>query len=326
MRTMPIGFIVLSVAFIGLGAGAPSWCQNYPVKPIRLIVVGPAGGGADVLARPIAQKVSVSLGQQVIVDNRPGAAGVIAGQLTAGSPPDGYTMLLTTASGFSIAPFLAKKPPYDPAQDFAPVTLVAIAPLMAAVHPSLPVRSVRDLINLAKARPQQLIYASNGAGSISHLTTEMFSQAAGIVMVHVPYKGGTPAAIDTVSGHVQLVITAVPTLLTQVKASRLRALAVTSAKRLSVIPDLPTIAESGLPGFESVQWFAIFVPKNTSTAITEKLFVEIRKAAESPSVKAPLAQEGAELVVNGPQALAEFVRTDMARWQKVIRQSNLVLE
>jgi tripartite-type tricarboxylate transporter receptor subunit TctC len=154
----------------------------------------------------------------------------------------------------------------------------------------------------------------------------MFSQAAGISMVHVPHKGGTPAAIDTVGGQVQLVITAVPTLLAQVRASRLRALAVTSAKRSSAVPDVPTVAESGLPGFESVQWFAIFAPKKTSTAITDKLFGEIRKAAESPSVKAPLAQEGAELAVNGPQALAEFVRTDMAKWQKVIRQSKLVLE
>jgi tripartite-type tricarboxylate transporter receptor subunit TctC len=323
---MLIRVSVLSAACIGIFAGESSWGQNYPVKAIRLIVIGPAGGGADVLARPIAHKVSESLGQQVVVDNRPGAAGVISGQLTANSPPDGYTILLTTASGFSIAPFLAKKLPYDPVQDFASVTLVAIAPLMAAVHPSLPVRSVRDLINLAKARPQQLLYASNGTGSISHLTTEMFSQAAGISMVHVPHKGGTPAAIDTVGGQVQLVITAVPTLLAQVRASRLRALAVTSAKRSSAVPDVPTVAESGLPGFESVQWFAIFAPKKTSTAITDKLFGEIRKAAESPSVKAPLAQEGAELAVNGPQALAEFVRTDMAKWQKVIRQSKLVLE
>jgi tripartite-type tricarboxylate transporter receptor subunit TctC len=326
MRNILVRFGVFSVALVGLFAGESSWGQNYPVKAIRLIVNGPPSGGADVVIRPLAQKLSESLGQHVVVDNRPGAAGVISGQLTASSPPDGYTLLLTTASGFSIAPFLAKKLPYDPAQDFAPVTLVAIAPLMAAVHPSLPVRSVRDLINLAKARPRQLLYASNGTGAISHLTTEMFSQAAGISMVHVPYKGGTPAAMDTVGGQVQLVITAVPTLLTQVRASRLRALAVTSANRSSAVPDVPTVAESGLPGFESVQWFAIFAPKNTSTPVTEKLFGEIRKAAESPSVKAPLAQQGAEFVVNGPQALSGFLRTDMAKWQKVIRQANLVLE
>lgn len=326
MSGMLIRTGLLSFAFVGLVAGESSWCQSYPAKPVRLIVQGPAAGGADVIARPVAQKMTESMGQAVVVDNRPGAGGVVASQAVAGSLPDGYTLLLATASGFSIAPFLLKKRPYDPAQDFSPVTLLATAPLMVTVHPSLPVKSLKELINLAKARPRQLLYASNGIGSLSHLTTEMLSREAGITMMHVPHKGGTPAVIDTVSGNVQLVITALPTLLTQVKASRLRALAVTSSNRSSAVPDLPTVSESGIPGFESVQWYGIFAPKNTPAAITEKLHSEFRKAAESPTIKAPLAQEGAELAVSAPQALATFLRTDVAKWQKIIRESNIVLE
>jgi len=276
--------------------------------------------------RPIAQKLSETLGQQVIVDNRPGAGSMIAAQLAAGSPPDGYTVLQASASGFSISPFLQKKLPYDPIHDFTPITLIATAPLMLTVHPSLPVRSVKDLISLARTKPGQLLYASNGKGSFSHLTTEMFARSAGITIVHVPYKGGTPAVIDTVSGNVQIVITAVPTLITQVRAARLRPLAVTSVKRSSAVPELPTVAESGLQGFEAVQWYAVLAPEQTPAAITDKLYGEIRKAAESPAVRAPLAQEGAEMAVNGPQALAEFLRTDIAKWQKIIRESKIVLE
>ena len=326
MKATLNGVIVSSLVLCGMISGGPSWCQSYPVKPVRLIVGGPPGGGADVVMRPIAQKLSETLGQQVIVDNRPGAGSMIAAQLAAGSPPDGYTVLQASASGFSISPFLQKKLPYDPIHDFTPITLIATAPLMLTVHPSLPVRSVKDLISLARTKPGQLLYASNGKGSFSHLTTEMFARSAGIAIVHVPYKGGTPAVIDTVSGNVQIVITAVPTLITQVRAARLRPLAVTSVKRSSAVPELPTVAESGLQGFESVQWYAVLAPKQTPAAITDKLYGEIRKAAESPAVRAPLAQEGAEMAVNGPQALAEFLRTDIAKWQKIIRESKIVLE
>ena len=300
--------------------------QAYPAKPIRVINAGPAGGGADVIARPIAQKLSEAMGQQVVVDNRAGASGLIAGEITQAAPPDGYTLLFVTASGFSITPLLSRKPPYDPTRDFTPVSLVATAPLMVTVHPSLSAKSIRELIALAKARPGQLLYASNGQGSFSHLTTEMFSRAAGIAMTHVPYKGGTPAVIDTISGNVQLVITAVPTLMGQVKAGRLRALAVTSAKRSAALPDLPTVAEAGVPGFESVQWYGVFGPKNLPPAIVDQLYAELAKAVESTSVKTPLMQEGAELSVTGPQALAQFLATDVARWRKVLSGMNIVLE
>jgi len=295
-------------AAILLATGTWASAQTFPAKPIRLIIAAPAGGGADVIARPVAQKLAESMGQQVIVDNRAGASGLIAGEMTQAAPPDGY------------------KPPYDPTRDFTPVSMVATAPLMATVHPPLPVKSIRELIALAKAKPGQLLYASNGQGSFSHLTTEMFSRAAGIEMTHVPYKGGTPAVIDTVSGQVQLVITAVPTLMGQVKSGRLRAIAVTSAKRSAALPDLPTIAESGVPGFESVQWYGVFGPKNLPPAIVDRVYAELGKAVESPSVKAPLAQEGAELSVTGPQPLAQFLATDIARWRKVLSGMNITLE
>lgn len=315
-----------SSAFVVLLAVGPGWCQTYPAKPIRLIVAGPAAGGADLIARPVAQKVGESFGQSLVVDNRAGAGGVVASQAVAASAADGYTLLLVTASGFSIAPFLLRKRPYDPVQDFAPVTMLATAPLLVTVHPSLPVRSIKQLVALAKTKPRQLLYASNGVGSFSHLTTELFAREAGIFMTHVPHKGGTPAVIDTVSGNVQLVITALPTLLTQVKAARLRALAVTSGDRSPAMPHLPTVAESGLHGFESVQWYGIFAPRNTQPSITDRLHVEFRKATDSPAIKAPLAQEGAELNVGGPVALRTFLRADVEKWQNVIRVSGVVLE
>lgn len=326
METCASRISALAFAAMGVVTSGVSSPQAYPIKPIRLIVIGPPAGGADVIARPVAQRMTESIGQAVIVDNRPGAGGMVGSQAAAGSPPDGYTLLLSTASGQSISPYLVKKQLYDPVRDFSPVTLLATAPMLVTVHPSLPVRSVKELIGLAKAKPRQLLYASNGMGSLSHLTTEMFSRAGGIAMTHVPYKGGTPAAIDTVSGNAQVLITALPTLIAQVRASRLRALAVTGRTRASVVPELPTVAESGLPEFMAVQWFGIFAPKGTTAAIIDKLHGEIQRAADTPAVKSPVAHAGAELAVTGPQALAEFLRADIAKWQKVIRESGIVLE
>ncbi len=314
--------IVLAEAFAcGMVAA-----QGYPAKPVRLIVGGPPGGGADIVMRPLAQRLGEQMGQQVIVDNRPGAGSILAAQAAMAAPADGYTLLQGSASAFAVSPFTLKKPPYDPERDFAPITMVASAPMLVAVNPALPAKSVKDLVALAKAKPNQLLYASNGQGSFSHLTTELFSRTTGVRMTHVPYKGGSPAVIDTVSGHVQMIITALPTLITQVKASRLRAIAVTSARRSSVVPDLPTVAETGYPGFESAQWYGIFAPKGLANSTIERLYGEIRKAGESPALKGPLAQEGAELMVAGPQALAEFLRADIAKWRKVIKESNIVLE
>ena len=303
-----------------------TWSQPYPDRPIRLVVQGVASSGPDIIARPIAQRVSQSVGQPIIVDNRPGGAGVVAAQIVVSAPPDGYTVLVAGGGTISIAPYLMKKRPYDPQTDLAPVTLVAIAPLIVTAHPSLPVASVKDLIALARSSPKKILYGTPGVGTVQHLTMEMFNLAARVSLGHVPYKSGASAVIDTVGGHIPLVITGIPVVLPQIKAARLRALGVTSAARSSAVPDVPTLAESGLPGFEAATWYAMYAPRNTPAKIVEKLYADVRKATEAPDVKSAAAQEGVELEVRGPVALAEFQRIDIAKWQKIIRESRVVLE
>jgi tripartite-type tricarboxylate transporter receptor subunit TctC len=326
MKVTRIGNGAWIAGALVFAASSLTWPQVYPAKPIRLIVAGPPGGGNDIITRPIAQRLSESMGQPVIVENRAGAGTLVAGQATVTAAPDGYTFLMATISTMCISPYLVKKRPYDPVQDFAPITLVATAGLMVTVHPPLPATTTRELIGLATSRPGQLLYASNGAGSLSHLTTEMFNRAAGITMVHVPYKGGTPAAIDTIAGQTQVVITAIPTLIAHVKSSRLRAIAVTSMRRSPAVPDIPTVAESGVPGFESSQWYAAFAPKNTPMPIVEKLYSELAKATDIAAVKAALSQEGAELTAAGPTQLGILVQADSAKWQKLVRDSRIVLD
>jgi tripartite-type tricarboxylate transporter receptor subunit TctC len=329
MTSLRIKLCVFSFAFVTLTASDLSSAQTYPARPVRLVLQTAAASTPDVFMRPIAKRLSDSIGQQIIVDNRPGAAGVVAAQMVMNATADGYTILLASSGAMSIAPFVAKQQPYDPFQDFSPVTLIAVAPLIVAAHPSLPVRSARDLIALAKAKPKQILYASPGAATVQHLTIEMLSRAAGISMVHVPYKSGAPAVIDAISGQVQLVITAVPAVLQQIKASRLRALAVTSVKRIAAVPDVPSMAESGVPGFESLTWYGIYAPKRTPAEIVQKLYGELRKATDDPGVRSTAMREGVDLEINGPRPLADFHRLDAAKWQKVIgelRNSNVVLE
>jgi tripartite-type tricarboxylate transporter receptor subunit TctC len=329
MKTTLFRAGALLAASVALVTGGSSWCQGYPAKPIRLIIGGLPGTAPDVMARAIMPKVSESVSQSVIIDNRGGGSGVLAAQITAAAPADGYTVLFIGGGGVSIVPFLTKKPLYDPVQDFVPVTLVSTAALVLASHPALPVTSGKELVVFAKARPKELLFASPGIGSIHHLTIEMLNRAAGIAMVHVPYKGGPPAVIDAISGRVQLVITTAIPVLPHVKASRLRALAVSGSRRSAVFPDVPTVAESGVPGFESLQWFALFAPRNTAAAIAERLFSEVRKAAESPAVSTVLAQEGMDAAVNGPRTLAEFHRAEIKKWGQLIvhlRESGVVLE
>lgn len=260
------------------------------------------------------------MGQSLILDNRGGGAGLLGAQITAAAPPDGYTVLIVGGGSLVIVPFLTKTRPYDPVEDFTPVTLVTLAPLVLASNPSLPAKSLKELIGLAKAKPKALLYGTPGVGSIHHLTVEMLNRATGIDLMHVPYKGGPPAVVDTIGGRVHLVITTVIPVSPHIKAARLRALAVTSAKRTNVYPDVPTVAESGVQGFESHQWFGIFTPRNTSAAIRERLYKEVRVAMAKPEAMAILAQEGQEIAVNGPRALAEFRRTETAKWQKIIAQ------
>ena len=312
--------IVLLTAAIALVASGPAGSQAYPTKPVRLIIGGLPGTAPDIIARLIAPTITESMGQPLVLDNRGGGAGLLGAQITTTARPDGYTALIVGGGSLVIVPFLTKPRPYDPVGDFTPVTLVTLAPLVLACNPSLPVKSVKDLIGLSKAKPKDLMYGTPGVGGIHHLTMEMLNRAAGISLRHVPYKGGPPAVVDTIGGRVHLVMTTVIPVSPHIKAARLRAIAVTSAKRTNVFPDVPTMAESGMQGFESHQWFGIFTPRNTPGAVRERLFKEVRMAMDKPGTTAVLDQEGQVLAVNGPQALAEFRRTETAKWQKIIAQ------
>jgi len=314
-----------AIAIASLLCYGYAWTAAYPTKPVRLVVAGPAGGGADVLARPISRKLSEAFGQQVIVDNHGGGAGIPASLIVLRSRPDGYTIFFANAIQMAVSPALRPNLPFDPVQDFSPVTLVATTPLVLAVHPSLPAKSVAEFVTLAKARPGEILVASNGDGTIQHLTIAMFSTASGIRILHVPHKGGPPAVLDTVGGHTQAIITALPTLLGQVRASRLRPLAVTSVRRASVLPDVPTVSESGWSGFEAVQWFAIFAPAKTPDSVIARWDNEVRRTGDVQSVRGALSAEGADISINGPKALAEFQRADISRWRKVVNDSGIKL-
>lgn len=313
---------VLLFAFVP----ATVFAQSYPARPIRVIVPFPAGGGADILLRAITPRVGKRLGQQLVVENRPGASGLIGGEIGAQATADGYTITLGTSSNFSINPSLVKKPPYDPIRDFSPVTLLAQAPLMLAVHPSLPVRSTKELIQFAKNRPNAVFYASNGTGSISHLTSELFKNVAKIEMVHVPYKGGTPAVSDTMAGHVSLIITAIPTLATQIKAGRLRALGVTGSKRVRLFPDVPSISESALPGFESVQWYGLFAPNKVAADRIGRLNREFGEVLHQPETAELFTKDGSEPAPMTPHDFAAFLKRDIEKWIKLIRTKGIQLK
>jgi tripartite-type tricarboxylate transporter receptor subunit TctC len=293
---------------------------------VRIVVPQLPGGGNDAIARMIGQKLTVSLKQQVVVDNRPGAGGLIAAELVAKSQPDGYTLLLANVATMAIIPNVQKKVPYDPIKDFEPVSLVATAPLLVVVHPSLPVRSIKQLIVLAKARPAQLNYASNGVGSSTHLATEMFDMMAGIRMVHVPYKGLSAATSDLLSGQVQVMFSSAVAMMPQVKAGRLRAIAMTGAKRSAAIPDVPTVAEAGLPDYEAGSWYGIAAPAGTPGAIVELLSRDIAAATKSPDVIERLTFEGVIAVGNSPREFSAHIKKEFARIGKVVRASTANFE
>lgn len=308
------------VLLLSLCAMAPpdGFAQGYPVKPIRIVAPFPAGGGTDLFARAIAQKLTTAWGQQVIVDNRAGAGGMIGSELVAKSPPDGYSLLVTSSSTHSINPHLTRKPPYDALRDFAPVINIASAPNVLVAHPSVPVRTVKELVALAKSRPGALNYASNGTGTLSHLTGEMFKLQAGVNLVHIPYKGGPPAVIDLVAGQVSVLFAAFPTVFPQVRAGKLRAIAVTGTQRAAAAPDLPTVAET-LTGFDSVQWWAMFAPAGTAAEVVDRLNGEVARIITDPEVKTRFASEGAESAGGSPREFAVFLKTDFDKWGKVVK-------
>ena len=297
--------------------------QPYPSKPIRFIVPFSAGGGADIVARAIGQKLSESVGQQVIIDNRTGAAAIIGTEIAAKSPPDGYTIILGQTGPNSINPGLYERLPYDALKDFAPITLATTYPYVLVVHPSLPVHSVKQLIVLAKARPNQLTFASAGNGAANHLAAELLKSMAGISMVHVPYKASAPALIDVLGGHVSMMLDPIITSMPHVKLGKLRALAVTGLKRSPLAKDLPTFDETGLPGYEAIGWHGILAPAGTPADIIAKLNNDIVKAIHTPEMRTRFAEQGAEPVGNTPVQFAEFLKSDLEKWAKVVKTAGV---
>ena len=293
---------------------------------MRIVAPAAAGGSADILARLIGGKLQDRLGQPVIVENRAGAGQMIGADAVAKSPGDGHTLLLPTVT-YTTSAATAAKLPFDPVNDLAGITMIGDGPFLLVVHPSLPVKSVKELVAFARTRPGTLNYASSGTGGITHLITEVFAANARVKLVHVPYKSVAPAVIDVVGGHVPMLIVSVPSVLPQVKAGRLRALAVTSPERSKFVPDLPTVAEAGVPGYEARQWWGMFTQGKTPRAIVARLNGEIQKILAAEDVKARLADEGAEPVLQmTPEAFAAVVKSDIAKWRKIVAELGIKVD
>jgi tripartite-type tricarboxylate transporter receptor subunit TctC len=295
--------------------------QSWPNKPIRLVVPFSAGGNTDIVARLFAQELSKTLGQPVVVENKPGASGNIGADAVAKSAPDGYTLVMGTVGTHAINASLYKKMPYDAIKDFAPVTLLASVPNVLVVPVSLPVKSVKELVAYGKANPGKLSFASSGVGTSIHLSGEMFRTTTGIDMTHIAYKGSAPAVTDLIAAQVQLMFDNLPTSLQYVKSDKLRALAVTTAKRIEALPDVPTMIESGFPGFETGSWFGVFAPAATPKDIIARLNTELLKIAQIPEMQQKLLQSGAEPVGKGSEEFTAYVRSETTKWAKVVKDS-----
>jgi tripartite-type tricarboxylate transporter receptor subunit TctC len=313
--------LFVSTACIAAGSAGAA---EYPSKPIRLLVGFAPGGGTDTTARAISQKLTASLGQQVVVDNRPGVSGNIAAEITVNAPPDGYTVLLSTIAALAINSSLLKKMPFDPIKDLAPVTRAADSTNFLVVHPSVPASSVKDLIALAKAKP--LNGGSSGVGGAGHLALELFNLQAGTKIVHVPYKGGGPAIVDLLAGNINLIFATGASSINHVKAGKIRALGVTTAKRSAMAPELPTIAEAGLPGFEANNWNGIVVPAKTPRAIINRLNKEFTAALLLPDIKQFLFNQGLDAAPGTPEDFAAYIKSETAKWAKVIKAAGIKVE
>lgn len=297
--------------------------QQFPAKPIRIIVPFPAGGIADLFGRVIGQKFTEAWGQPAVVENRPGAGGGIGAEIVAKAPADGYTLVMGSIGTHSVNVSLFSKLAYDPIRDFTPVALVMEAEGLLVLHPSVPVKTVKELIALAKARPGQLTYASAGHGTASHLAGELFKSMAKVNMVHVPYKGNVPAITDLISGQTSLLFATMPTVLPQVQAGRLKALAVASATRSPAAPQLPTIAEAALPGFEVTNWIGFFAPAGTPRDVVGKLNAETVRTMQSPEIQKRLINEGARFTPRTPDEFGAFVKAEIAKWAKVVKEAGI---
>jgi len=318
-----IGVVILAILPI---QAAPVWAQDYPRRPLHLIVPFAPGGGNDTVARAIAQNLGASLGQPVLVENRAGAGGIVGAALAARSPPDGYTLFLGGVGSHAVNPNLHARLPYDPVKDFSPITLIASAPSVLVVHPSVPAGSIAEFTALARANPGKLNYASNGNGSSAQLAAVLYESMAGVAMVHVPYKGLAPALVDLLSGEVQAMFSSVVAIGPHIKAGRLRALAVTGRRRSPLMPAVPTLAESGLPGYEAGSWYGMLAPAGTPPPIIARLHDAIVRALAQPEVRERLAAEGAEVIGGTPEEFAATIEAELARMGKLIRDARIRME
>jgi len=323
MKAVATVFIgILSAGILSMGTAFSA--EPYPVRPIRMVVGFAPGGGTDLTARPVAQKLSELLGQQVIVDNRPGAAGNIATEQVAKAAPDGYTLLMGTIAALAINPSLYGNLRFDPETDLAPVIQVVDATNVLAVHPSVPASSVKELIALA--REKSLSAGSSGIGATGHLSIELFNLMAGVKLVHVPYKGGGPAMADLVGGQVNLIFATTASAIPHLKSGRIKGIAVTTAKRSALLPDMPTISEAGLDGFDANNWYGLVVPAKTPRAIIEQLNAEVTKVLNMPDVKTTLFNQGLDPAPGTPEQFGAYIRSERAKWAKVIKESGAKAE
>jgi tripartite-type tricarboxylate transporter receptor subunit TctC len=310
--------VVLSTA---LATAPAAHAQSWPAKPVRIVVPFPPGGGLDFFARTVAPRLQESLGQTMIVENRSGAGGMVGAEFVARAAPDGYTVLFASSAEIAINQHLYPKIAYDASRDFAPVSYAAHAAMVLSVHPSIPVKSLKELIAFARARPGQLSYASPGSGGIQHLTGELFKSLAKLDIVHIPYKGAGPAVIDMVAGHVAMGVTALPSSIQQVRAGRLRPLAVTTRKRSAVAPELPTFAEQGFPDLDLAVWYGVLLPANSPAEIVNRLSTEVNRAVQSTETSSRLLQQGVESVGTTPQEFAKFMQAEIIRYGAIIKAS-----
>lgn len=317
MQILRRATLALFASMLSAGAFAQAW----PAKPIRIVVPFPPGGGTDIIARETSQRVAKATGWTFVIDNKPGAGGNLGVDAVAKSPADGYTLVLGQSSNLAINPTLYTKLPYDPQKDLAPILLVANAPLVMVTAVTTPYKTLADAVSAAKARPGQVNFASPGNGTVAHLTAELFQKAAGVKTQHVPYKGASQAMTDVISGTVDLYMSSVPTLLGHIKQGKVRALAVTSAKRVDDLPDVPTINESGYKGFDAVTWFGLLAPAGTPKDVIAKLNAEFNKALQQPELAKRLGDEGADPAGGTPEQFAALIKAEIPRWGKVVKES-----
>ena len=322
-RRMALSLLLAATAFT---AAPPVLAQTYPAKPIRLVVPFPPGGGTDLIARTVAQKMSDTLNWTIIIDNRPGAGGNLGVDAVAKASPDGYTLVMGQTSNLAINPTLYSKLPYEPLKDFAPVVLVSSAPIVMAVRVQSPYKTFADVIAASKQKPKSVTLGYSGNGTVAHLASEMAQGIAGIDLQHIPYKGAAQAMTDLVGGQIDIYASSVPTLLGQIRNQKLRALVVTSAKRSEQLPDTPTLAEAGLKGFDAVTWFGILAPAGTPEAIIKTLNTEINKVLRLPDVAAKLKAEGGETLGGSPEQFSALLKSELPRWSKIVKASGAQID